>query len=220
MAHTASWFWKSLVVLLLIAWQLLVHVSMGGESADFVRYALLALPLAIFAYWITRQARHKLLWVAMLAVACAAVLAVEQASRLGVAVAYGVPHALVYASLLFVFAHTLLPGKTALITRLARRVHGTLPPYMESYTRRLTIAWSAFFLAQLFGSGLLLAFATLETWSMFINLFNVPLLLLMFAGDYCYRVFRYPDFPHATVAQAMRAFIDDASINRGSGGAG
>lgn len=212
MTHVSGWLWKALVIALCVAWQLLVHAYLSGGDAEFVRYALLALPLAGLGYWVVRHARNRPLWIAVLVVACAAAFFLSREGRLGVAAAYGLPHAAIYVFLLFLFGQTLRPGKEALITRLARRVHGTLPPYMEAYTRRLTLAWCVFFVAQLLVSGLLFAFATLNAWSAFINLLNFPLLLLMFVGEYLYRVTRYRDFPHATIAQAIRAFVNDTGV--------
>src|SRR4051812_3450352 len=93
----------------------------------------------------------------------------------------GLTHATVNLFLLWYFARSLRAGDQALITRLARRVHGSLPPEMEAYTRRVTLAWCVFFAGQVAVSMLLFAFAPREIWSMFVNLINVPLIALMFA---------------------------------------
>ena len=45
-----------------------------------------------------------------------------------------------------------------------------------------------------------------EVYDKFVNLLNVPLLVLMFVGEYAYRVVRYREFPHVTIVQAVRAF--------------
>lgn len=121
----------------------------------------------------------------------------------------GLTHATVNLFLLWYFARTLRGGEQALITRLARRVHGFLPPEMEAYTRRVTAAWCAFFAGQVAVSMLLLAFAPLESWSMFVNLINVPLIVLMFAGEYLYRRLRFPDHPRASIARILRAYAED-----------
>jgi len=125
----------------------------------------------------------------------------------------GVPHAAIYASLLWFFARTLRRGEEALITRVARRLHGSLPPYMEAYTRRLTSAWCVFFIAQLVISALLLAFASLEAWSLFVNLLNLPLVAAMFVGDYLFRVLRYRRYPHVSIAQSVEAFAKHLRVS-------
>jgi uncharacterized membrane protein len=118
----------------------------------------------------------------------------------------GLPHAAAYLFLLWLFSRTLRPGEEALITSVARRFHGPIPPWMESYTRRLTAAWCLFFAAQLLGSAGLLAFASFETWSLFVNVLNLPLVAGMFALDYLYRKLRFRGYPHASIAQSIDAF--------------
>jgi uncharacterized membrane protein len=102
-------------------------------------------------------------------------------------------------------------GREPFVSRLSRRVHGTLAPQMEAYTRGVTLAWCMFFAGQVTVSLLLLAFAPLEAWSLFVNVLNVPLLVLMFGAEYLYRVTRYPDHPRTTIPGMLRAFAKDAS---------
>jgi uncharacterized membrane protein len=118
----------------------------------------------------------------------------------------GAPHAAVYVYLLWLFGRTLRRGAEPLITRLARQVRGSMSPAMEAYTRRLTFAWCLFFAAQLTASALLLAFAPVDVWSFFVNVLNLPLVALMFAGDYLYRVLRYRNDPQSSIVTAVRAF--------------
>lgn len=121
----------------------------------------------------------------------------------------GLPHAAAYLFMLWLFGRTLLRGREPIITRIARRVRGTLPPEMEAYTRRLTAAWCVFFAGQLAASALLLGFGSVEHWSLFINVLNFPLVVLMFVGDYLYRAIRYRHLPQASIATAVRAWARD-----------
>lgn len=129
-----------------------------------------------------------------------------------------VPHAAINLFLLGLFGRTLLRGREPLITMVARRVHGVpaLAPEIEAYTRRVTLAWCCFFAAQILVSGLLFAFVPLEIWSLFVNVFSFPLIVLMFAGEYLYRVVRYPDHPRASIASALRAFAGRGSAVTGA----
>jgi uncharacterized membrane protein len=128
------------------------------------------------------------------------------------------PHAAINFFLLWLFGRTLLQGREPLITTVARRVHGVaaLEPRIEAYTRRVTLAWSCFFAAQILLSGLLFAFAPLEIWSLFANVLAFPLSVLMFAGEYCYRVVHYPDHPRASITGVVRAFAKGASVPAGA----
>ena len=130
--------------------------------------------------------------------------------RLGVVAVSGLAHAAANLILLGYFARTLRAGEEALVTRLARRVHGVLPPEIAAFTRRVTVAWCAFFAGQAAVSMLLFTFAPLQIWSMFVNLFTVPLVGLMFAGQYLCRAVRFPDHPRASIARILRAYAEDA----------
>ena len=115
-------------------------------------------------------------------------------------------HAAINLAMLWVFARTLIAGREPLITGFARRIHGSLPPYLETYTRNTTTAWCVFFAAQVVVSIVLLAFASLETWSLFVNVLSFPSVAAMFVGEYVYRVTRFRDYPHSSIWTGIRAF--------------
>jgi uncharacterized membrane protein len=133
---------------------------------------------------------------------------------LGVAAISGLTHAAANLILLWYFGRTLRAGREPLVTRLARRVHGFLAPEMVAFTRRVTVAWCVFFAGQVAVSILLLSFAPFEIWSMFVNVINVPLIGLMFAGEYLYRMLRFPDHPRASIARVLRAYAEDAADSK------
>lgn len=135
---------------------------------------------------------------------------------LGAAAVSGITHAAAFLALLWFFGRTLLGGREALITRLARSVHGALPPEIAAFTRRVTIAWCVFFASQVLLSALLLAFAPFEAWSLFVNVLNLPLLVLMFVGDHLYRAVRFPDYPRPSIARILRAFAEVSSTPEGN----
>ena len=194
-----------------VGYQRLVHSAVAGGQIESIRIVLAFLPLLVLAYWVVTRARNKLLWSFILLAAGMAIYGLEHHGRWGLAAAYGISHAVIYLSLLWLFGRTLWHGKEPLVTRLARRVHGTLPSELEAYTRRVTYAWCVFFAAQMVISALLFNFASLDIWSLFINVLNFPLLALMFSGEYVYRVIRHREFPHASVFDGIRAFSNHAA---------
>jgi uncharacterized membrane protein len=214
MRRIANWSWKVLIVLACVAYQYLVHSSVSNAQTGLFHVMLLWLPLVALAGWILVRSRNKPLWLAVLSAAGVVVFLVEHQEQLGLAAVSGISHATAYLFLLWYFGRTLARGKEPMIARFARNVHGTLQPEMELFTRKLTIAWCVFFAAQLIASALLFAFAPLDTWSLFINLLNLPLLALMFAGQWVYRLVRHPNFPRASVWQAIEAFTKDASLSK------
>jgi uncharacterized membrane protein len=204
-------FWSALILLGCAGYQLLLYLAVNDTRPGLPHIALLLLPLLVLACWGVAHSGRKYLWLLTIVLAAAVMYQLEQQEKLNAAVIYGVPHAAAHSFLLWFFGRTLRHGKEPLISRLARRVHGGLPPYMELYTRRVTAAWCIFFAGQLVASALLFAFASLHVWSLFINIVSFPLVVLMFAGEYLYRVTRYRDYPHASIARSIRAFAEDTA---------
>ena len=216
MRRAAGPWWSGLALLGCLACTWLAHRVISGEGNGMLRGALLALPLLALAWWALARSAHKPRWVLILIFAGAALYLLEQRGNLGMAAAYGVPHAAANGFLLWWFGRTLRDGSEPIVTRVARRVHGTLKPGIEAYTRRVTIAWCVFFAVQIAVSLALFLFAPLEIWSVFVNVLNLPLVVLMFAGEYLMRVVFHPDHPRASVASMLRAFTKSDSVSAGA----
>jgi uncharacterized membrane protein len=131
-------------------------------------------------------------------------LGLARSPAFGLRLAAGTSHALLYGTLFVVFAATLLPGRTDVVTRVARRLNPRFHAGMQSYTRRVTMAWCGFFAGQIMVSALLLRFAPEQWWLLFINGLNVPLLLLMFVAEYAIRRRRFPGSQSADIATMVR----------------
>ena len=126
----------------------------------------------------------------------------------GPVLASAVPHAMAYTALLAFFLASLAPERESVATMLARRSRGHLSAATERYTRRVTWFWCWFFVGQLAASLLLLVFAPLNVWSLFVNFCNFPLLIVMLSAEYGYRQWRHP-------AQPPERLIDMVRIYRG-----
>lgn len=211
MTRRFAWLWTALIVLLGATYQYLVHSALIGGQDETMRVALAFVPLLGLACWVVARARHKLHWALVWLATAIVIYVLETRAPWGLAAAYGLPHAAIYLSLLFFFASTLWPGREPLVTRLARTVHGSLTPALAAYTRNVTIAWCVFFCAQVAASALLFCLAPPAVWSLFINVANMPLLVLMFAGEYAYRIVRHREFPHASFFDGIRAFTQDTA---------
>jgi uncharacterized membrane protein len=133
-------------------------------------------------------------------------LGVAYSPALGLRLAAGTSHALLYATLFVVFAATLLPGHTDVVTRVAQRLNPRFHTGMRSYTRRVTIAWCVFFAGQIVVSALLLRFAPARWWLLFVNGLNVPLVVLMFLAEYAIRRRRFPGGQSTDLATMVRGF--------------
>jgi uncharacterized membrane protein len=106
------------------------------------------------------------------------------------------------------FGVTLRPGREALVTRFARSAGETLGASELNYTRRVTLAWTVYFVAVAGTSTLLFSLAPLEAWSVFANLLTLPLSVAMFAAEYAVRLRTHPELCHGGVMRSVRSFLE------------
>jgi uncharacterized membrane protein len=205
----------------LIGYAAATHWAVVSGRAAALGPALALTPVLAGLLWFAVRTRRSG-WAKLAAVVAGLLLAALAARRAAPSLSflYPVPSVVVYGGLLLVFGRTLAPGREAFVTRLARRVHGTLPDEITAYTRQVTWAWCLFFATMGLASLLLFAFAPLEAWSLFVNVLALPLIASMFIFEYVYRVLRYRRFSHVSLLTAVRAFHEfgrgAASPGRGS----
>jgi len=150
--------------------------------------------------------RRRRVWLLLFGIGLLILRLVPGARSDGVVAAAGVSHAVIYLSLLALFGTSLRPEKDDLITGLARRLRGGLADDMLAYTHGVTIAWRAFFAAQLATSALLFVLAPRAIWSLFVNVLDAPLVVVMFATEYGIRRLRFRNYPHISIIETVRTF--------------
>lgn len=123
---------------------------------------------------------------------------------------YLTEHIAANSMLCWFFAHTLFGERTPIITTLARTIHTEMPDQIERYTRQVTVAWALFFAIQVLLSLLIFNVASIEIWSLFANVLNWPLVILMFIAEYACRKRINRDFPHATIKQSIDAYFSNS----------
>lgn len=124
-----------------------------------------------------------------------------------IATLYFLEHAGIYTLLAVFFARTLTGPGESLVTQMARRVHGgVLSEGQVRYTRRVTLAWSLFFLALVVVSAGLFVWAPLSVWSAFATLLGGPLIVLMFALEWLVRRWTLPEEVGTSLADTLRAW--------------
>lgn len=185
-------------LLLLIAYPCSVHY--GVVSNDY-RPAVIVIAAA--AAWLAGQRAHGFRWLpalaAVLAVSAAA-LAVTDHFELMI-----LPPLLIYFGLAAVFALTLLPGRQALVTRIATLLDGEPDAAVRRYTRRVTAAWAVFLLLLGGCSVWLACCGTREAWSLFTNLYGYLLILGFFLGEFLLRRRCLPQVPRRSFAGFLAA---------------
>lgn len=185
----------------------IAHFLLVREEFGVAAMCLVLVQAAIVGWLIHSTARPPYRQLALLGLAVCLIAVCLLHRRGSLALASGVPHALIYLGLLGVFGTSLLPGQEPLATYFARRIHGPLTPEIMRYTRSVTAAWCLFFILQLSGSALLILFAPIAWWSTFVNILNVPLLVGMFVAERLLRPFLLAGAPHESLSD-MRQMAD------------
>jgi uncharacterized membrane protein len=162
---------------------------------------------AVLVTWIaSSSSNRRALRLAACGVVCLLVISLWRFTQDGPILASAVPHAMANLGLLAIFAASLRPGRQSVATTFAIRSRGHLPPDVLQYTRRVTWAWCWFFAVQLAGSLLLLTFAPLDVWSLFINVCNLPLIIVMLGAEYAWRQWRHPAQPPERLIDMVRIY--------------
>lgn len=118
-------------------------------------------------------------------------------------------------ALAMTFGLTLLTGRKPLCVHFAEIINGgTLPLAHEIYARNVTIAWVIFFATIVITSTLLFFLAPLTVWSFFVNFLTLPLVALMFLGEFMLRRRLLTDLPTGHVLDAVHAYLDKSAHER------
>jgi uncharacterized membrane protein len=116
----------------------------------------------------------------------------------------------VYGLLGMTFARTLVHGRVPLCTHWANLVHGPLPASVARYTRNTTAAWAVFFAVITAVSLALYLWAPLPIWSAFSNFATLPLVFLMFIGEYLVRRRVLPPLHRTGLLASVRVYLDSS----------
>lgn len=193
--HDANRIWRQLAMLMLLApmssiacWGIVAFLKQLGVAARWRLLCGVALALAliyaIIVFWPVLLARLDLI--------------------------YLTEHIAANTMLCWFFAHTLFGGRTPIITTLARTIHAEMPDNVGRYTHTVTQAWALFFALQVLLSLVIFNTASIAAWSLFANVLNWPLVVLMFAVEYACRKRVNRDFPHATIKESIDAYFNNS----------
>lgn len=202
---------KGLIVAACVAYPVLLHFFILNEEVEIAHLLFVFAPLLVVVAWGAFRMVDKQWWPLLVLVSSVVVymIATGDYGRMGLLAVNGFSHATLNLFLLWFFGRTLLPGREPLISQISRRVNGGLNPEVVNYTRHVTVAWSIYFLLQVMTSILLYLFAPLSAWSFFINILNLPLLVLMFVGEKTYRTLRFPNHPKTSILKAIEVYSMD-----------
>lgn len=196
---------------LAIGYALLSHLAVTSATHDFRGAVVAVTPMlglsCLMAWRSDRRARMLSFWLA----ACALLYASKDWLIAHYNWVFLLEHAGTYGFLCLGFGRTLRQHETPMISRFASLLHGGLSPALMAYTRSATWAWTLYFGGVAGISGLLFWLAPVPVWSAFANLLGIPLLALMFIGEYAARCYFLPAADRAGPLEAIRAYRQSCS---------
>jgi uncharacterized membrane protein len=194
------------VILGSVSFAVLAHAALVQGVSPTVGALLSLLPVSLFVAWKVGHTKHRLVAASLAALAAVAlVIGWPQLERHFPDVFF-LQHVTINLVLAWVFGRTLAAGRVPLVTHFARMIHGELPAEVERYARRVTIAWTALFIAICAASCVLYLGGWLAAWSFLANFANPALLAAMFVLEYVVRHRVLPDWERVGVLGGIRAF--------------
>jgi uncharacterized membrane protein len=207
---------KILLLVAFVAYPVLLHTYILKSEVEMWQLLFVFAPLLAAASWVLLRMAGRVWWplvVLLIAVAVYYVVAGNH-ERIGLLAVNGLSHATLNLFLLWLFGRTLLRGREPLVSQISRHITGDVRPKILVYTRQVNVAWCIFFALQVVISLLLYLYSTYAAWSFFINVLNLPLLMLMFVGEKAYRTARFPDHPKASILKVIEVYSKDFAVPR------
>lgn len=205
-ARWKRWGKAAVAVALCLAYSLFAHLAATHATpgvTDVMLSLFWLLALAVSLAWRTAQ---RGAWLALCAAGVAGLASAMDWLLLHYQWFFLLEHAGIQSLLGIGFGRTLAAGQTPMVSRFAAVVHGPLSPRLQRYTRGVTWAWTLYFAAMAGTSVLLFCLAPIAWWSRFANLLSLPLIVLMFVGEYLMRRCVLPPEDVAGLWQALQAY--------------
>ena len=192
---------------LVVAWAVLSHLSSAGYFNTDFAIAFAVIPALVVVAMLLQRVGSRLVIALVCLALIGATIWIWPELRQNVAMLYFIQHVGTNLALATLFGRTLLGEQEALVTHFARLAHnGVISKAKARYTRQVTKAWTAFFLATSIVSTGLFWLAPAEAWSVFANLLSMPLLGLMFIGEHLIRVRVLPPADCSSIADTIRGY--------------
>ena len=194
------------IAAVVIGYPLLAHYTNESAHGGNLGAVVAIAPVVLIALVLAWRSPRRFTMLGVLVLFCLALWAGWPALENHFGLVYWLQNMGMLLVLFITFGRTLIAGRQPLCTRFAQAVHAVVTPQHEIYTRQVTIAWTLFFAAMALASTLLFFLAPLATWSVFANFLTLPLVALMFIGEYWVRRRALPEMRHMRILDAVRAF--------------
>jgi uncharacterized membrane protein len=194
-----------------VAYQVGAHHAVSTPGAHGLGLAMALVPPLAIALGAAVRSPRRALWLPVWLLAAAGLWILRAPLTQHFAWGLYLEHLSFNLAMALLFGRTLAAGRVPLCTQFAAMIHDTLTPEVARYTRRITLAWTLFFLATAGLSTLLFAFASIVDWSTFANYLSLPLVGVMFAAEYACRRFALPNEAQSGLLESIQAYRRNAA---------
>lgn len=178
--------WAALAVVV-VAYVVLLHIYTARDTPSTAGALLAIAPMLTVSLLIVWRAAHRNLLLLLWVTAITLLVLNWPLLQSNFALVGLLQHAGTFTMLALFFGRTLKSGDTPIVSRMARQAHGSLPPQLARYTRRVTQAWTIFFALMALASVVLFGGGHIALWSLLANLLTPVLIGVMFGAEYLVR---------------------------------
>lgn len=196
----------ALAAIATVAFGVGVHLALVNHIPPAAGALLCLVPLTGFVLWGLKHPRHRVLFGCGVAAVAAILWMRWDILEAHFPDVFYVEHVGINLALALLFGRTLVGGREPLVGTFARVAHGYTTPALQRYTRRVTIAWTLFFLGMALASTVLYAMKWMAAWSLLVNAGSPTLIALMFLVEYAIRHRVLPDLERMGIFGGIRAF--------------
>lgn len=199
------YFWL-LAGIMTAAYAVFAHISSSLTQLGAWVVLLAAAPVLIVAVGYARASRWGVALFVLLCIGLGYLLWAWPSLSNPISWVYFLQHFVINTVFALVFGRTLAADQRPLVTTLASKVHPEMTPELLRYTRQVTIAWTCFFVVCVAISTGLFILASIEAWSVFVNLLSLPMIVLMFLLENEVRKRVLPPRDQLGIVDTVRAF--------------
>lgn len=166
---------------------LLMHwlIVRDMHAAALIGLTAVSLAACVLLWWESRAGFQSAVYAFM-------ALAAVSALWMGRAWALYLPPVVFNLMFAVAFGRTLRSREQPIIERFMQLHHNDgIPPAIRRYARQLTWIWTIFFISMAAVACVLARYASMEAWSIFANVINYALILVLFAAQFVYGALRH-----------------------------
>jgi uncharacterized membrane protein len=198
------------VAVSVIGYAVLAHyTNLNPRARPLGALLAIAPPLAL-AFALAWRSASRVLSIALVALVAVFIFSHWQILESNYPLLYLLQEVGVYALMSITFARSLARGRMPLCTHWASLAQGPLPAVVARYTRKTTAAWALFFALIAAVSLALYQWSPRGVWSAFSNFVTLPLVVLMFIGEYAVRRRVLPPTHRTGLWDSVRVYLDSS----------